>query len=291
MSKLIPKKIRNFFYNKTTLMVIPHSEKDVVSFHISNFTLVLSAIVLLLLLILGTFFTFKIREKAYNYEYNKQEYTYYKQQINQIHKVLPNISESQQNISNKLHSLLGVLGISRKVSFEDSLEQKHTISQLENIDGKMQNISKYIKSFRVLFKDLPSIFPIVSRKYWFTSPYGWRTHPITLRREFHPGLDIAAFPGTPIQATADGVVEHAGWRGGYGIAVYLKHKNGYSTRYAHMLRLGADLTVGSTVKKGQILGYVGSTGVSTGYHLHYEVRLNGETQSPNKYLWLDRFWW
>jgi murein DD-endopeptidase MepM/ murein hydrolase activator NlpD len=100
--------------------------------------------------------------------------------------------------------------------------------------------------------------------------------------EYHKGQDIAAPTGTPINATADGVVVVAGWVKGYGNGIYIDHGNGITTRYGHLSRI--DVVVGQTVKQGGHLGLVGSTGRSTGPHLHYEVRVNGQPTSPLNYL-------
>jgi murein DD-endopeptidase MepM/ murein hydrolase activator NlpD len=101
--------------------------------------------------------------------------------------------------------------------------------------------------------------------------------------EFHAGLDIAAEMGTPVLATADGVVIDSGWNaGGYGYMVDIDHGNGIVTRYAHNSQLA--VTEGMNVRKGQVVAYVGSTGYSTGPHLHYEVRINGRTVNPENYL-------
>lgn len=291
--KIFWQKMRVFLYNKTTLMVIPHSEKAISSFHISNLHFFLISFLIFSILFWGFFFNFQIREKFYDFEYFRQENAYYRDQIQNIHRILPNITQSQNILSGKLTDLFDILGIVNRKEEDKGqfkLDQLYTISQLDNIEEKMENISSYINSFRNLFKKIPSIFPIVSRKYWFTSLYGLRRHPLTLKVEFHPAIDVAAFPGTPIQATADGVVDYAGWRGGYGIVAYVNHDKGYSTRYAHMARLGAGMYKGAKVRKGQIIGYVGTTGVSTGYHLHYEVRLNGKTVNPIHFIHLDRFW-
>jgi murein DD-endopeptidase MepM/ murein hydrolase activator NlpD len=100
--------------------------------------------------------------------------------------------------------------------------------------------------------------------------------------EYHKGQDIAAPIGTPVIATADGTVVIAGWLRGYGWVVYIDHGNGISTRYGHLSRI--DVTVGQSIKRGEQLGLVGSTGRSTGPHLHYEVRINGQPVSPLLYL-------
>lgn len=123
------------------------------------------------------------------------------------------------------------------------------------------------------------------------TPAGWPTNgfissPYGLRfggTEFHQGIDIAADTGTPIVATADGVVTAAGWSGsGYGNMVDIDHGDGVMTRYGHASAVA--VTAGEHVRRGQIIAYVGSTGHSTGPHLHYEVRLNGQPVNPAPYL-------
>ncbi len=106
------------------------------------------------------------------------------------------------------------------------------------------------------------------------SRFGYRIHPITGRSKLHTGTDLAAPYGTPIYAAGDGIVEMARWNSGYGRYVRLKHVNGFTTAYAHMSRIASNLVPGGRVKQGQIIGYVGSTGQSTGNHLHFEMRIN-----------------
>ncbi|HEX8192747.1 MAG TPA: peptidoglycan DD-metalloendopeptidase family protein [Allosphingosinicella sp.] len=119
-----------------------------------------------------------------------------------------------------------------------------------------------------------------------TSGFGYRTHPILGYRRFHRGLDIGAGHGTPILATTDGVVARAGWGGGYGNVVELRHGGGLATRYGHMSRIA--VAGGQRVRQGQVIGYVGSTGLSTGPHLHYEMFRNGELVDPRSVRWVSR---
>ncbi|WP_315443923.1 M23 family metallopeptidase [uncultured Selenomonas sp.] len=121
----------------------------------------------------------------------------------------------------------------------------------------------------------PSIWPTTG---YVSSPYGLRFG----GSEFHQGVDIAAEIGTPIVATADGVVTAAGWNGGYGNMVDVDHGGGIVTRYGHASAVA--VTVGQQVRRGQTIAYVGSTGRSTGPHLHYEVRVNGQPVNPAGYL-------
>ncbi len=114
--------------------------------------------------------------------------------------------------------------------------------------------------------------------YRITSGFGIRFHPILKRWRPHHGIDYAAPYGTPVHAVASGRVISAGWRGGYGRAVVIKHRNGYSTLYGHLSRIL--VRVGQHVEQGQTIGLVGSTGLSTGPHLHYEVRHYGRRINP-----------
>jgi murein DD-endopeptidase MepM/ murein hydrolase activator NlpD len=129
--------------------------------------------------------------------------------------------------------------------------------------------------------NMPSIWPVAGNLG--KSGFGIRRNPFGgSSTEFHKGQDISAAYGAPVIATADGVVVIAGWLRGYGQVVYIDHGNGISTRYGHLSRL--DVMVGQTIKRGQQLGLVGSTGRSTGPHLHYEVRVDGQATNPMTYL-------
>lgn len=108
-----------------------------------------------------------------------------------------------------------------------------------------------------------------------------RLHPILRRVLPHNGIDYAAASGTPVRATADGVVSGAGVRGGYGNLVEIQHPNGYTTRYAHLSRVAAGVRPGMPVRQGDLVGHVGMTGLATGPHLHYEVRRGGRPVDPN----------
>lgn len=132
---------------------------------------------------------------------------------------------------------------------------------------------------------IPSVMPIDIKEYTVASGYGYRNDPIYGTSKFHAGLDFAASLGTPVFATADGVVEEAGWKGGYGNCIDLSHGYNYTTRYGHLSEILVD--PGAKVKRGEMIGKVGSTGKSTGPHLHYEVRFKDEAQNPVNYYFMD----
>lgn len=112
-----------------------------------------------------------------------------------------------------------------------------------------------------------------------SSKFGARRHPVLGTMRMHKGVDYAASTGTPIMAAGDGRVQFAGWQGGYGRTVILDHGRGHTTLYAHMSRMG-NIKQGQRVAQGTVIGYVGTTGLSTGPHLHYEFRINGVHRNP-----------
>jgi len=116
----------------------------------------------------------------------------------------------------------------------------------------------------------------------FTSGFGVRSDPFLGRPAMHTGLDFRAQTGDPVRATANGKVVSSGWSGGYGRMVEIDHGNGLSTRYGHLSEI--NVKVGDVVRIGQVIGEVGSTGRSTGPHLHYETRFDGEAVDPQKFL-------
>jgi len=132
---------------------------------------------------------------------------------------------------------------------------------------------------------IPSIIPIDVKDYTMSSGYGYRRDPIYGSTKFHAGLDFAAKTGTAVYATGDGMVETADRRSGYGNCVDISHGYNYVTRYAHLSEILVE--PGKAVKRGDLIGRVGSTGKSTGPHLHYEVRFKDEPQNPVNYYFMD----
>jgi murein DD-endopeptidase MepM/ murein hydrolase activator NlpD len=149
-------------------------------------------------------------------------------------------------------------------------------------------VVKLAKNKEKLIASIPAIMPINQKDlaHAVTSGYGWRTHPIYKTQEFHPGMDFSAEQGTPIYATGDGEVEKAvNMAQGYGNHVVINHGFGYKTLYAHMNKMVAK--TGMKVMRGQLIGYVGSTGLSTAPHIHYEVIKGGEKVNPINYYYND----
>lgn len=143
---------------------------------------------------------------------------------------------------------------------------------LDTVESQLEKRVRWISS-------TPAIAPV---KGILTSGFGHRADPLTRKRALHQGVDIVAAAGQPVHAAADGVVMRATSVGGLGKAVYLAHGFGITTRYGHLSRIEAK--PGQRVKRGDVIGRVGSTGRSTGYHLHYEVRVDGQPVNPLAYI-------
>jgi len=154
------------------------------------------------------------------------------------------------------------------------------LSESTNLEEvRQQELLIALRDNREMLASMPSIWPVEGI---VTSRFGPRVSPLSSRRDFHKGLDISARSGTPVLAPAKGTVTFVGRDGAYGNTVQLQHGGGISTRYAHLHRFV--VKEGQTVRRGTVLGYVGSTGRSTGPHLHYEVLINGVNVNPLRYI-------
>ena len=141
---------------------------------------------------------------------------------------------------------------------------------------RLEQVEALLDKYRVRSK-LPLRCPLKDA-FRISSPYGSRVHPITGRRRFHAGVDLAVEVATPVYATADGTVAFAGRRGGYGRCIVLEHDYGFSTLYGHLIAYY--VRQDDVVRAGQPIGFVGSTGRSTGNHLHYECRKDNRPIKP-----------
>ena len=150
---------------------------------------------------------------------------------------------------------------------------KALFSRWQSMDGSAGTTAKSIVS-------IPSLMPVDG--VHLSSDFGMRVHPVLGGRRQHKGVDLAGPIGTPIHAAADGVVSRADWFSSYGLFVSLEHGGTLQTRYGHMSRL--NVAAGQRVHKGDVIGYIGTTGRSTGPHLHYEVRIAGQAVNPVPYL-------
>ncbi|MCP4354626.1 MAG: M23 family metallopeptidase [Proteobacteria bacterium] len=157
----------------------------------------------------------------------------------------------------------------------------------EQLDQSMNSIVELLGKAAKVDVQTSFNWPVINKRAYISSKYGWRTDPFTGNKRWHSGIDIGAGWNAPIVAVGEGVVIHSGYRYGYGISVELQHKNGITTRYAHMNK--AIIKKGDVVKKDDLLGLMGSSGRSTGPHLHFEVLVDGKKTDPTPYVDHDRF--
>ena len=165
-----------------------------------------------------------------------------------------------------------------------TLQSPNQIIQLNDSSKFAEEVLEQIGElnlYRIAAEKLPIYSPVQASNR-FTSGFGYRTDPITKKKTMHNGVDFAAPKGTLIYSTGDGIVTHAGWKGGYGLLVVIKHAFGFQTKYAHNSRIY--VKVGNRVSRGDKISAMGSTGRSTGTHLHYEVRRNNKPLNPITYI-------
>jgi murein DD-endopeptidase MepM/ murein hydrolase activator NlpD len=182
---------------------------------------------------------------------------------------------------------LPAVGGPEDVAGLESIELPDFLSMLDELSVEMEDRGQKLSVLDTLLMDrslhdrvMPSGSPV--KNGWVSSGYGKRTDPFTGKKEFHKGVDLAGKEGSRVLSVGDGIVTWVGKRTGYGNLVEITHGNGYVTRYGHNKKLL--VAVGDTVKKGQQIAVLGSTGRSTGPHVHYEVVHNGQQVNPSKYL-------
>ena len=199
---------------------------------------------------------------------------------------IPDSARAKQIESKKELQL--VAGMENSEMTEGIYNTLNTIyNRIANQEGSYKEIEKMIKNKEKLLASTPAIQPISNRDLnRLSSGFGYRIDPVYKTVKFHPGLDFSAPQGTPIYATAEGTVQTAGNLGnGYGNHIVIQHGYSYSTLYGHMSRIKAKR--GQRVKRGEVIGYVGSTGKSTGSHLHYEVFKGRKRLDPIYFFYND----
>jgi murein DD-endopeptidase MepM/ murein hydrolase activator NlpD len=179
--------------------------------------------------------------------------------------------------------------LERRVSPEGEVRHGRVLAASLDLSGKTQTAFRFAQGGREGFYDASGAS---LRRAFLAAPVEFRRissrfsrsrfHPILRTYRMHAGTDYAASAGTPVMAAGDGTVTSAGWSGGYGLLVEIRHRNGVTTRYAHLRGLGRGISRGARVTQGETIGYVGSTGLATAAHLHYEFRVNGAPQDPRR---------
>jgi len=286
-----------------TVMLIPHSEKKIFNFQISFFTLIFVTctlgVVLVGFFLLATSYTYtneKIVKVSQDLQNNETTMENLKDEISGIRKAGRSFKASMDNVMRVIGNqdylnATGTAGVSALYVTPEETEggNLRELADLKSMTSLMQNsvepldeIQKMISNYNELLADTPTLWPLKGVHGNITTRFGWTIHPFTHLGYLHTGVDIAWALGTPVEATANGTVVQTGYTEDAGNYITIQHKYGFTTRYLHLLEIVT--RKGNHVNRGETIGYVGSTGLSTGPHLHYEVRLGANYVDPMNFL-------
>jgi murein DD-endopeptidase MepM/ murein hydrolase activator NlpD len=271
--RLLLKKI----HTPITIMLVPHSRFSSRSIRIPF----IAAALFCVLACMGTLFTASLTVQAIDYYRMKREYTAMSKHFNEMESTMASLKQSESQFR-KLFSLSSRKEVLKNLdsgSEDGSIDVDLLKKEIESSISTIQEINTYLAKEQDTFRSTPSGWPSAGK---ISSGFGMREHPRFGGRRFHTGIDITLPKGTPLHATADGVVSFADRSGGNGNIVVIEHRHGLSSVYAHNTR--NLVKAGQTVKRGEVIAYSGSTGVSTGPHVHYEVWRNGQSVNPAPFL-------
>ena len=259
-----------------TIMVIPHGNLKSLNVKIPSFAILFT----LLMSVIGSFYICSLAVNGLEYAAMAEKVDFYTKQFSQWHATASALREMEDDFR-RIFSVKSKEKILETIdaSSSGSIDIQNLMVELQKSVEMADEIKDYLRKQKDIYSATPKGFPTMGR---VTSPYGKRENPFSGNPSHHSGIDIAASPGTPIRATADGAVSHAGWTLNNGHVVILEHGFGFSTIYAHNQKNA--VKNGQIVKRGNIIGYVGSTGKSTGPHVHYEIWEKGKNVNPKKYL-------
>lgn len=291
---------------RVTILLVPHSEKKVINFHLSFFSLVFGG--LLLLAVVAVLFIAKTDVQGMTRALSSSARSLSSSQasLQQIQGRVGTLIQVSHVFQHAMHRTMGSLGLAsslnqdgaavaapsslpsiKGVSSDQTLQD---VAQLRNLTAIMSSsvqsirrVVNFYESHQRLLQELPTEWPVKGGHGIITTFFGPAIHPFTHRMYLHTGLDIAYSEGTPIVAAADGVVVTTAYQPlGYGNYVFIRHDFGFYTRYAHLMRIYVH--EGQRVKQGQVIGLLGTTGLSTGPHVHFEVWLGNQVIDPLRFL-------
>lgn len=269
------RKVMKKAFTPITIMLVPHSKSKPL-----NFKVPLAAIVSTLFFsLIGLIYILTVTINTFEYYRMKENLNYYSEQFAEIKNTISTLKRAEAQFT-RLFSHDSKEDVLKSIDSPDSgsinleILKQDVQSAVENI----REIRDYLRVQHDIYVATPIGFPIDG---YISSRFGRRINPIRGGQEFHTGLDLSSDYGEPVRATADGIVSFSGRKGVNGNLVGLEHGHGFSTFYAHnKINL---VKVGQEVKRGDIIAYVGSTGSSTGPHVHYEIWKNRKPVDPQKY--------
>lgn len=285
--KYVMYKVKRFLkklFTPVSIMLIPHDSKQTINFKLPSIGIVASVI----LWLVGTVYVISAAVGTVEYYRMKNRLNFYTERFTELQSTIITLKNAQaeferllsfrsknkilENVDSKA---TGKVAAYDEGSIDMDLLQKQINATIQNIDA----IRDFLKEQKDVYVATPKGWPVNGR---VTSEFGPRENPRDGSPEFHSGIDISVPSGTAVHATANGIVSFAGWSSGSGNLVVVEHGFGNATFYAHNTSIA--VKVGQKVKRGDILSYSGSTGDSTGPHVHYEVRHNGKAVNPRQFI-------
>lgn len=292
---------------KLTIMVVPHSQRKVVNFQTNFFALITGS--LILFGVVFSFFWFNKASFSANAEITRlqQENKETRAGLDELRDENNNLLQAAKKFQGSLSQTLSLLGMNKQTqktpissqssdlasmfdfqeysggSMQETADIKMLTSYLEGAVHPIEEIGKMLEAQGSLFSDIPSIWPIKGGIGHISMAFGQNPHPITGQWYIHKGMDFSTYrSGDAIIATANGQVVTVAYDNGLGNYVIIKHKHGFYTRYGHMSIIL--VKKGQFITQGDTIGKIGSTGLSTGPHLHYEVHIGSDVVDPAKYV-------
>lgn len=273
-------KIKRFLkvaYTPITVLIIPHSSIKPFKVKLPSVGLIVSIIAWLGLSI----YIAAVAVQTEQYYEMKERLGFYSSQFTELRTTMDTLRKAEFDFR-RIFALESKDDILESLEAADmgSIDMEMVKKEIRGTMETVANIRDYLSEQRDIYMSTPKGWPV--KKGYISSKFGNRMHPKMHVREFHTGVDIAARPGSPVRATADGIVSYSGWSGANGNLVVIEHGFGYSTCYAHNKELL--VKVGRHIKRGDVIAYVGSTGRSTGPHVHYEVWIDRKSVNPIAYI-------
>jgi murein DD-endopeptidase MepM/ murein hydrolase activator NlpD len=267
-------------FTPVSIMMVPHDSKKTINIKVPSIGIGISVI----LWFIGSIYIISIAIDAFEYQRMKSTLNYYTAQFTELKSTIVMLKSAETQFKSLLSrggkkEILENVDTKTASSDTGSLDMEALKEQIKKTAESVASIQSYLKEQRDIYVSTPRGWPAVGA---ITSPFGERNAPFGGGNQFHTGVDISVPSGTPVKATADGVISYAGWNAGSGNLVVVEHGAGYSTFYAHSSSI--PVKVGQRIKRGDVISYSGSTGNSTGPHVHYEVWQQGRAVNPKGFL-------
>jgi len=259
-----------------TILLVPHSRTRPVSLRVP----VVAVAASVCLFLTGTAFVVSVSVRAVEYHRMQERLSLVSAQFLEMKGTMLALKQAEKDFR-KLFSLKSKSAVLESADPGDSgsLDMEVLREQIEAAMQSVSEIRRYIAEQKDIHLATPLGWPVAGT---ISSPYGYRNHPVHEERKFHTGVDLSVPSGSEVKATADGIVSFSGWTENSGIVVVVEHGHGFSTAYAHNRK--AVVRVGQRIARGDVIAMSGSTGLSTGPHVHYEIWRGGRHADPAGFL-------